>query len=80
MPRVGSHAQRPLASTRRELARVRVCHFCKLPIPDGEDAIRAKTENAWAHFECWFDGMPFERDPATGERLPAFDPEVHDSA
>ena len=51
-----------------------------LSIPDGEDAIRAKTENAWAHFECWFDGMPFERDPATGERLPAFDPEVHDSA
>jgi hypothetical protein len=59
---------------------VRVCHFCKLPIPDDEAAIAAKTENAWAHFECWYDGWPLKRALRTGERLPAFDPEVHDSA
>lgn len=48
---------------------MRHCHYCKLPIPDGEKAIEATTKNAWAHFECWYDGgPPFPRDPKTGER------------
>jgi hypothetical protein len=34
---------------------------------DDEKAIEAKTKNAWAHFECWYDGSPFERDPKTGK-------------
>jgi hypothetical protein len=48
----------------------RACHFCPFPIPDSERAIRAATDNAWAHFECWYDGTPFRRDPDTGELLP----------
>jgi hypothetical protein len=41
----------------------RACHFCQGPIPNDEKAIRARTENAWAHFECWYDGPPpFKRD------------------
>lgn len=47
--------------------RRQTCHFCQGPIPDEEKAIEAKTGNAWAHFECWYDGPPFERDPLTGE-------------
>ena len=48
---------------------LRKCYFCPFPIPDDEKAIRAKTDNAWAHFECWYDGSVFERDPKTGEQL-----------
>lgn len=47
----------------------RTCHFCTLPIPADEKAVRAKTGDAWAHFECWYDGSCFERDIATGRRL-----------
>lgn len=45
----------------------RRCYGCGLPIPDGERAIRAKTGDAWKHFECWYDGTAFARDPETGE-------------
>jgi len=45
----------------------RTCYFCERPISDDEKAIQAKTKNAWAHFECWYDGEPFDRDPITGE-------------
>lgn len=48
---------------------VRRCHFCKGVIPDKEKAVEAETKNAWAHFECWYDGTPFKRDPDTGEIL-----------
>ena len=48
---------------------MRTCHFCKGPIPDSERGIEAVTKNAWAHFECWYDGDPFPRDPETGELL-----------
>jgi hypothetical protein len=44
----------------------RRCHGCGLPIPDDEKAVEAKTGNAWKHFECWYDGAPFPRDPLTG--------------
>jgi hypothetical protein len=47
----------------------RKCHFCNLPIPGAEKAVRAKTNNAWAHFECWYDGSLFDRDVRTGEQL-----------
>lgn len=47
-------------------APLRRCHSCELPIPDGEEAIQDKTGNAWMHFECWYDGTPFLRDPLTG--------------
>lgn len=47
----------------------RKCHFCTLPIPDNEKAVEAKTGNAWAHFECWYDRSPFPRDARTGELL-----------
>jgi hypothetical protein len=47
----------------------RTCHFCRLPIPDGERAIEARSKNAWAHFECWYAGTPFKRDPKTGKEL-----------
>ena len=47
----------------------RICHYCKLPIPDGEKAIEAETKNAWAHFECWYDGVPFKRDHETGKEI-----------
>jgi hypothetical protein len=47
------------------------CHFCKGPIPDAEKAAQAKTKNAWAHFECWYDGAPLPRDPQSGERTDA---------
>jgi hypothetical protein len=43
----------------------RRCRGCGLPIPDDEKAVEAKTGNAW-HFECWYDGAPFPRDPLTG--------------
>jgi hypothetical protein len=46
---------------------LRRCHYCKLPIPEAERAVRAQTGNAWAHFECWYDGQVFDRDPVTGE-------------
>jgi hypothetical protein len=49
-------------------AEARTCHFCALPIPADERAVEAKTKNAWAHFECWYDGVPLDRDPTTGER------------
>ena len=49
-------------------ASMRRCHDCELPIPDGEKAVEAKTGNAWMHFECWYDGTPFPRDPETGAR------------
>jgi hypothetical protein len=55
----------PLDGQERE-ALVRRCHDCGLPIPDDEKAIKAKTGNAWKHFECWYDGTPFPRDPQTG--------------
>jgi hypothetical protein len=49
---------------------LRRCHFCPVPIPDSEKAVRAKTGDVWAHFECWYDGgLPFDRDPATGEQM-----------
>ena len=48
---------------------LRICHFCEGPIPDDEKAVEATTGNGWAHFECWYDGTPFERDPVTGEQL-----------
>jgi hypothetical protein len=51
----------------------RRCHYCSGPIPDEEKAVRAKTGNAWAHFECWYDGSPFRRDPGSGEPLPVVD-------
>lgn len=51
----------------KQIACGRTCHFCGLPIPDDEKAIQATTKNGWAHFECWYDGTPFERDPDTGE-------------
>lgn len=47
-----------------------VCHFCDLPIPHDEAAVEATTGNAWAHFECWYDGAPINRNPMTGEREP----------
>jgi hypothetical protein len=47
----------------------RACHFCGLPIPANEEAIRAKTGDAWAHFECWYDGSVFKRDADTGRPL-----------
>jgi hypothetical protein len=46
-----------------------ICHYCTLPIPEYEKRIEAKTKNAWAHFECWYDGEPFPRDFQTGEQL-----------
>jgi hypothetical protein len=49
----------------------RTCHYCKGPIPDDEKAIKATNAEAWAHFECWYDGAPFKRDPDTGERVAA---------
>jgi hypothetical protein len=49
---------------------VRRCHYCGLPIPDREHSVEALTMNAWAHFECWFDGRPWPRDPSTGELRP----------
>jgi len=36
-------------------------------IPDDEQAVEARTKNAWAHFECWYDGAPFSRNSATGK-------------
>ncbi len=50
-------------------ADLRRCHGCGLPIPAGEKAIQATTGNAWKHFECWYDGSVFPRDPRTGIRL-----------
>lgn len=49
----------------------RTCHFCKLPIPDDERAVEATARNGWAHFECWYDGTAFPRDPETGRQLQA---------
>ncbi len=46
----------------------RRCYDCGLPIPADEKAVEAKTGNAWKHFECWYDGAPFPRDPLTGVR------------
>jgi hypothetical protein len=40
----------------------RRCYYCDLPMNDNDKAIQAKTGNAWAHFTCWFEGGPFERD------------------
>jgi hypothetical protein len=51
------------------VATMRTCHYCDLPIPDREKAIQSITGNGWAHFECWYDGTPFKRDPATGEQI-----------
>ena len=48
---------------------LRCCHFCRGPIPDDERAVEAKTRNGWVHFECWYDGFPFKRDPQTGRCL-----------
>lgn len=48
---------------------LRICHFCKGPIPADEKAVEAKTKNAWAHFECWFGELAFPRDPETGQLL-----------
>lgn len=48
---------------------LRVCHFCELPIPADEKAVEARTRNGWAHFECWYDGAPFKRDPNTGREI-----------
>lgn len=48
---------------------MRKCHFCPFPIPDEEKAVHSITGEAWAHFECWYDGAPLPRDPETGERL-----------
>ncbi len=50
-------------------AGLRRCWFCELPIPNHEKSIEAKTKNAWAHFECWYDGTPFNRHHWTGEQL-----------
>ncbi len=47
---------------------LRRCYDCGLPIPDDEKAIQSKTGNAWKHFECWYDGYTFPRDPLTGVR------------
>lgn len=47
----------------------RTCHVCGLPIPDTEGAVEARGKNAWAHFECWYDGAPLARDPKTGAFL-----------
>lgn len=41
---------------------MRVCHYCGLEIEDDEEAIEARMKNAWAHFTCWYDGGPFERE------------------
>jgi len=49
-------------------AHLRRCHGCGFPIPDNEKAVEATTGNAWKHFECWYDGGPFPRDPLTGAR------------
>lgn len=46
----------------------RCCHYCGIPIPSGEKAVEARTRNAWAHFECWYSGSVFKRDPVTGEK------------
>jgi hypothetical protein len=46
----------------------RTCTFCEGPIPEDERAIEALTKNGWAHFECWYDGTPFPRDPQTGRQ------------
>jgi pyruvate-formate lyase-activating enzyme len=43
----------------------RVCYFCGEPIRQ-QVAIRALTDNAWAHFSCWYDGPPGVKD-ANGE-------------
>lgn len=51
------------------LLKSRECHFCPFPIPNDERAIRSKTGDGWAHFECWYDGSVFKRDPETGKRL-----------
>ena len=56
----------PEQSTVVERSKNRVCHFCEGKIPDDEGAVHAQTGNAWAHFECWYDGEPFDRDPETG--------------
>jgi len=48
---------------------LRVCHHCDIVIPEDEKAVLAKTGNAWMHFECWYDGAPFLRDPRTGLEL-----------
>ena len=45
----------------------RVCHYCGLSIPDEDSAIEAKTKNGWAHFTCWYDQSPFERDSPLSE-------------
>lgn len=53
-----------------ESSKLRACYFCPAPIPDDEKhVVQARTKNAWAHFECWYDGTPFKRDHETGERL-----------
>jgi hypothetical protein len=56
---------------RRRPKPARSCYYCKLPISDDEVlAIPAMTGNAWAHFECWYDGPDgWERDPKTGKLL-----------
>jgi len=38
-----------------------ICHYCGLPVGD-EAKIEAKTKNAWAHFTCWYEQAPFERE------------------
>lgn len=47
----------------------RRCHDCQGLIPDDERAVQALTKNAWMHFECWYAGLPFARDPETGRLL-----------
>ena len=43
----------------------RTCHYCGLKLADDEKAIEATTKNAWAHFTCWYDQGPFERERTT---------------
>lgn len=47
-----------------------MCYYCERPIPVGEPAPKSTNTDAWAHFECWYDGGAFlNRDPETGERM-----------
>lgn len=52
-----------MSSERTDDEARRTCHYCDLPIPDDDtSAMEATTKNAWAHFTCWYDGGPFERE------------------
>jgi hypothetical protein len=58
------HKRRPFPKPKRGN-----CYECGLPIPDDEEAIKAKNADVYKHWECWYDGTPFKRDPRTGKVL-----------